>query len=337
MERYARVIEAVTGQPWAVSAAMAGVITEILSRRLAGERLSREEIEARTEAAQPAPVRKVRADNLAIVPIHGFITYRASLFSDVSGMTSLDRVGAQLAEALDDTTVDTIVLHIDSPGGTTGGVQELADAVLAARDRKRVVAIADTLAASAAYWIASQATELSVTPSGEVGSIGVYTIHRDVSRSLQNQGITTSLIAAGAHKTDGNPFEPLSSDARAHLQDRVDEMYRGFVGAVARGRGATTDHVEAAYGQGRTLLASRALAAGMVDRVETFEALVDRHRRSDTPPRSARRRRPPPETAAVSPAAANRRLTQARLRAGLVMSALPPARGATAQKETGHA
>lgn len=311
---YERVASYVLGTPWAVTLEMLGVMADLLALRMAGERLSRQEIEARIGAPQPSIARNVRAGNVAIIPIYGAITQRASLFSDVSGMTSLDRVASELSEALADAAVDTIALHINSPGGSTDGVAEMAAKIRAAREQKRIVAVADAKAASAAYWIGSQATEFMATPSGEVGSIGVYMMHRDLSGALEKEGVTVTMISDGPFKTEGNPFGPLSEEAQAAMQERVSDMYGMFVADVAAGRGVSIDAVRNGFGQGRIVNAPRAVNAGMIDAVEPFDAVLARLRKEDKPPSTPPRRRSP----------ASRALTRkARQSAGLLLSSLP--------------
>jgi len=154
---------------------------------------------------------------------------------------------------------------------------ELAAEVRAARGNgKPIVAVADTLAASAGYWLASQADEVVVTPSGSVGSIGVYAIHQEASRMLDAEGITTTIISAGPHKSEGNEFEPLTDEARDDIQSRVDTSYAQFLADVAAGRRVPVESVERDYGGGRVFPARKAYEAGMVDRVETLAQVVQR-------------------------------------------------------------
>jgi len=169
-----------------------------------------------------------------------------------------------------------VVLDVDSPGGAVNGVEELADEMLRARGQKPVVAVANTLAASAAYWIATAADEVVVTPSGEVGSIGVFAVHEDFSAALEAAGIRVSLVSAGKYKMEGNPYEPLGDEGRAALQERVDDYYGMFVGAVARGRGVAAKDVREGFGQGRLVGARQAVELGMADRVATLDETLDR-------------------------------------------------------------
>ena len=190
-------------------------------------------------------------------------------------------------EALADETVSQILLDIDSPGGSVYGVGELAAEIYAARSAKPIVAVSNSLAASAAYWIGSAASEFYVTPGGEVGSIGVWQAHEDWSKALDEAGVKTTLISAGKFKVEGNPYEPLSQEARDFMQLRTDEYYSAFTKAVAKGRGVGIDAVRSGMGQGRVLGADAALAENMVDGIATFDEVVKKMQRAAKPARSA--------------------------------------------------
>ncbi len=173
--------------------------------------------------------------------------------------------------------VGTILLDIDSPGGVVTGVMEAADSIWAARQRgTRVVALVNPLAASAAYWIASQADEIVAVPSAEVGSIGVFTLHAECAAMLEDAGIKATFIFAGDHKVEGNPLEPLSAETREFIQSQVDFTYKNFVKAVARGRGITTTKVNRDFGQGRTFFATDALRMGLIDKIQSIDSTFTR-------------------------------------------------------------
>lgn len=214
--------------------------------------------------------------SVAVLPLTGIITQRSGggLMEMLFGGTKTDTFGKDFDHLMTASNVGAIVLDIDSPGGIVFGVQELADKILAARGTKPVIAVANSYAASAAYCIGSAASQFIVTPSGQVGSIGVYIAHTDVSEADAKAGIKTTLISAGKHKTEGNPFEPLTDEARADMQAEVDGYYDSFVGSVAKGRGVTAGKVKRDFGQGRTVMASEAVEAGMVDRVATLDEVV---------------------------------------------------------------
>lgn len=212
-----------------------------------------------------------REGSTAVIPIRGVITRRPTLMSLFFGLRggSVQEISDQLRAALTDRSVGSIVLNIDSPGGSVDGIPELADEIYAARKQKPITALVDTTAASAAYWLASQASRIVVTPSGAVGSIGVYGLHIDQSRALDAAGITPTLIIStgSPHKVEENPLQPLSDDARASIQTRVDTFYGMFARDVARGRGVPVEQVRSNFGQGRMVLAADAVKHGMADAI----------------------------------------------------------------------
>jgi signal peptide peptidase SppA len=181
-----------------------------------------------------------------------------------------------LRQAVADDAVSQILLDIDSPGGSVYGVSELGDAILSARAQKPVVAIANSLAASAAYWIGSQAGEFYVTSGGEVGSIGVWQAHQDYSKAMDEAGVKTTLISAGKFKVEGNPYAPLDEEAQGFMQSRVDDYYAAFTKAVAKGRGVPIIEVRDGMGQGRVLGADAALAQNMVDGIASFDQVLSK-------------------------------------------------------------
>lgn len=206
-----------------------------------------------------------------LMPMTGLL---AMFFGDLNPLDDFKR---GMREAMADDEVGAIVVDVDSPGGVVDGIPEAAKFLRDMRGKgKPIVAVANTLAASAAYWIASQADEMVVSPSGAVGSIGVYATHRDFSGQLKMLGVDMTLISAGKFKTEGNPYEPLSDEAREHIQEDVDDFYGMFVADVAKGRGVKVADVKGGYGEGRVLGAKRALAANLVDRVETIDETVGR-------------------------------------------------------------
>lgn len=204
------------------------------------------------------------AKTVAVISMRGIALYATEMqplcFSTL-------RLAQTLRAAAADSTISAILLDIDSPGGSVTGTKEAGDAVWAARQKKPVIAYVNPLAASAAYWIASQANKIVGTTSGDVGSIGVYMMHVDLSGMMAQNGVRPTLIYAGQHKVDGNPYEPLKSDARDWSQRECNEIYRQFNHAVARGRGVSAEHVAQHFGQGRTFMAPEAKALGLIDTI----------------------------------------------------------------------
>jgi signal peptide peptidase SppA len=270
---YAHVLQAVTEQPWAIRPAMLEVIVDLVHLRVAGGHLTEEEISARVGAA-PASRPQQSVGAIAVIPIYGVIVPKAGMMSDMSGGTSLVTFLQQFRSAMASDRVRGILLDVDSPGGRVDLLPETAAEIRAAREVKPIYAIANTQAASGGYWLAAQATELIVTPSGQVGSIGVRAAHEDLSKADEMAGVKTTLISAGKYKTELSDTQPLSDEARAAVQRTVDAFYDMFVNDVARGRGVSAMRVHETFGEGRMVLAADALQAGMVDRVETFDDVV---------------------------------------------------------------
>ena len=251
--------------------------SEDVMQRIAADRSARE---ARRQSNQ---VNGGGAGNgIAVLPLYGMLTQRGNMVDDVSGpgSVSTQQFAASLRQALTDESVSQILIDIDSPGGSVYGVAELADELISARAQKPVIAIANSLAASAAYWIGACASEFYVTPGGEVGSIGVWQAHQDYSKAMDEAGVKTTLISAGKFKVEGNPYTPLDEDAQAFMQSRVDDYYAAFTKAVAKGRGVSIAQVRDGMGQGRVLGAEAALASNMVDGIASLDDVVRKMRRN---------------------------------------------------------
>ena len=206
----------------------------------------------------------------------GLILQREPAWADEYGvpMTGTDVLVGQLRAAVADRSIRAIVLDIESPGGLIYGVPEAAEEIRELREQKKITAVANSYAASAAYWLAAQASEVVVTPSGEVGSVGVFAVHQDWSEFYAKLGIKPTQIFAGKYKTEFSGLAPLSDEARDELQRRVDETYENFIKAVAAGRGVSAAAARDGFGQGRMVRAKAAVAAGMADRVATLQSVV---------------------------------------------------------------
>ncbi len=262
------VMQEVARDPWAILPGKLEAILDVVRIHAAGGSLPKYE----SAVARGPQV----AGGVAVVPVYGIISQRMNLMTAMSGGTSTDLLAAHLDQLVADPQVKGIVLDVDSPGGSVYGVQELGERILAARGVKRIVAVANAQAASAAYWLASAAEEVFVTPSGEVGSVGVISAHVDSSQAQEAEGMKWTLVTAGKYKAELSDLVPLASEARDYMQSRVDDYYRAFVGAVAKGRGTTPEAVRDGFGEGRMVGAKEAVRLGMADRVGTLADAVQR-------------------------------------------------------------
>jgi signal peptide peptidase SppA len=288
---YARILSEFYGHAWAVPEDQLLRMHQLLSAQNSGVKWSDPEIMDRiTEAnvksgyiarqhfaASPLRSQNSGGGKVMVIPIVGVISHRASMLSDVSGPgagTSTQKLQEKFRLAIDDPDCKAIVLDVDSPGGSVEGVMELASEIYAARRQKPITAVCNSMACSAAYWLASAAGEVVCTPSGQCGSIGVYMLHQDESEALKKDGIKITVIKAGKYKTEGNPSEPLSQEAYDAFLEKVNDYYGMFVKAVSQHRGTSQTAVREGYGQGRSLLAGDAVRQGLADRVGTLDDIL---------------------------------------------------------------
>lgn len=279
--RLLRLVSAFSASAWALEISTLEKLAEIIDRSVAGEKLSDIEIQAAIGAKSEQQAYSSAGDkqNVAVIPVWGVIAHRANMVRDVSGpgTTSTEILGQAIRSAAADPAIRSIVLDVNSPGGSIFGVQEIADTIFQARASKPIAAVANAVALSAAYWISASAHEVFVTPSGEVGSIGVFGVHTSTSKADEAAGKVTTVISAGKYKAEG--MGPLTDDAKAAMQSKVDAYYTQFVKAVAKHRGVSVDAVRNGYGEGRSLVAEAALAAGMVDGIATLNEVISKYAR----------------------------------------------------------
>ncbi len=279
---YPRISQAFFGSAWALMPEKYQEIAAFIRAKRDGIETPFERLATAHAGAVVDPQAKQRGNysqivgKVGVLDLFGVLSQRMDMMTQISGGTSTQRFGQEFDSLMADKMVRSILLVIDSPGGSVFGTQELAQKIFDARGQKKVVAVADALAASAAYWIGCQAAEFYVTPSGQVGSIGVVASHQDTSKADEAAGIKETLIHAGKYKTEGSPTQPLSAEGAETIQTMVNGYYASFVKAVSRGRGVSEAAVEKSYGQGRMKAAADARAVGMVDGIATVETVLAR-------------------------------------------------------------
>lgn len=240
-------------------------------------------------SARPTKLPAVKG-NVAIIPIHGAISHRPSIWQEVFGGSSTMMIQAGYARAVNDERIGAIVFDVDSPGGTVAGIREAAAIIREGSAIKETFAVANSDCCSAAYWLASQVGpgHMIAAPGADVGSIGVFTVHEDVSEMLEDAGVKVSVIAVPEHKAEFSPYAPLTDEAMAHMMQQITDTYESFVADVAHGRGVSAAKVKADFGKGRVFHASTAKDLGMVDRVATLAEVVgELTRKSNSSPVNA--------------------------------------------------
>ncbi len=273
---YEHILARVYNQPHLIRPEKLEAIRRVVTARALGIHMDASAIAA-ARADRQAQQKDVRMERtVAVLPIMGTLAFRVDMLEDASGGTSTEQIGRQFDTLLKDDSVGCILLNVHSPGGEGFGITELANKIFQARGVKPVYSICNAEMASAALWLGLAAQEVSITPSGWIGSLGVYLCHTDVSKQNEELGQQVTYISAGKYKTEMAAEAPLSDEARAYYQGLVDEIYGGFVADLARFRGTTQTNVRDNYGQGRMMKASAALKCGMVDRIETFDDCIAR-------------------------------------------------------------
>jgi signal peptide peptidase SppA len=261
--------------PWAIDPPKLFQLQEIYATHLRGEKIDIEAVEksiGRPLNNQPKGYEVV--DGVAVLPMEGVIARKMNLVSQISGGTSSQFIIRDIAAANADPQVHSIILAIDSPGGTVDGTQSMADAI--AGSKKPICSLASGQMCSAAYWAGSAASGgVFITESTTlVGSIGVVATHTDISTAQERSGIKTTEITAGKYKRIASQYSPLTKDGAKSIQEQVDYTYSLFVEAVAGYRGVSVDQVLSDMADGKVFIGQQAIDAGLVDGVSTLSELV---------------------------------------------------------------
>lgn len=263
----------IIGQPLLVepgyARAMIGAVADridIDALNADGTRLDRAALKAAAQAQRPRGAsRKIHEQygNVAVIRVAGTLVHKFGYLEPVSGMTGYDAIQLKLETALADESVKGVLFDIDSPGGQVSGAFDLADMIAAAN--KPTWAVIDETAASAAYALAAATDRVVLPRTARLGSIGVVLLHEDKSKQLEQQGRAITLITAGAHKADGNPFQPLPDSVRTDLQNEINLTYDLFVSSVARYRGLSEQAVRDT--EAGLFTGQHAVDAGLADEV----------------------------------------------------------------------
>lgn len=207
---------------------------------------------------------------VAVLRLKGYLSKRGWWWCD----TSFDRFSDLVRFAVDDYAVDTILIDCDSPGGGIYGCPDCADVVYAATKKKRVISVVNDLCASACLWVGSAASEIVITQSGDIGSLGVYQMRFDATEALAKEGYKVEIIRAGEQKAWGSPYLPMSDDERKVAQAEVDAIYQKFIDAVARNRGVDAGRVRSDWADARIFTGQDAVDVGLADRVASFDQVL---------------------------------------------------------------
>jgi signal peptide peptidase SppA len=214
--------------------------------------------------------------NIAIVPVRGFISNHASIWSMMGLESSSEVIAAQVQQAMDDPSVGAVILDIDSPGGTVYGLSSASEKIFSFRGKKPLTAIANGLMASAAYFLGSAADEVVADNDAEVGSIGSVMVHIDYTDYLQKEGIKATVIRSDEKKFKGSPYEPLDDETKSEFQAVVNRYADMFIAKVALYRDVKESEVRAKFGNGGVLSPLEAKNVGMIDKIGSMDGVISR-------------------------------------------------------------
>lgn len=235
--------------------------------------------------ARETPVR----DGVARLDVRGPISRYANLMHDVCAATSVQRLSADLAAAVENPKVKAVVLSFDTPGGQANGIGELAGQIRAAGKVKPVVAYVANMACSAGYWLAASCPGGIVThPGASEGSIGAI-LQVDTTKPKDQLQFVSS-------QSPNKRSDPNTKDGAADIQRWVDALAAVFIADVAACRGMTPEEVQSDFGRGGVMLGAAAVECGMADALGDFESLQANLSagRPAFPPHGLRRRKHQP-------------------------------------------
>jgi signal peptide peptidase SppA len=273
--KYLHVIQACAAEPWAMHSAKLRAVVDVLAFQAYGGKLDDTEIEARVSDRRANDVTRAPGA-VAILPIYGILSQRQNMMQATSGGTSVEIAQQAFRTLMADDQVKATVMNFDSPGGMSNGIEEFSQEIFNARGIKPIVAQVDSTAASAALWLASACDEIVCTPGGSVGSVGVFAVHEEMSKALESEGITRTLISSGGIKGTINDFMPLSEEAKAEIASRVAYVDGLFVKALARNRGVAQSAVPDQFGRGEMFSPKAALDRGLIDRIAPLSETLAR-------------------------------------------------------------
>ena len=264
-----RLAAEVFNKPLMIHPAKLAVIMGVIGDRMGLETVDIPEAEFQSEKRATATFPK----KISVIPISGSLVHKTHGLDAMSGLQSYNDIRQSFHAALASNS-DAILFDIDSPGGDSNGVLDLADEIYRSRGAKPIYAAANESAYSAAYAIASAADKIFLSRTAGVGSVGVIGVHRDQSEADAKAGLKYTTMFKGARKADFNPHEPLSPEAKAIFDGIISDHYDDFVELVARNRGLKTRQVKAT--EAGFFIGEKAIQQGLADEVVSFSEVPAR-------------------------------------------------------------
>lgn len=276
-----KALDFVLREPWAMTSDALQTVYAIARRAHAADWdlvAARKEAEA-VQAKLGKPIdnthRASERDGVGVIPVRGPIARYASIFSEVSGATSVQKLATDLRACVENPRLKAVLLDIDSPGGQANGIAELAGHIREASKVKPVCAYVSGMGCSAAYWLASAAKHVVVSPTAVCGSVGVI-----MSVDTNEDDDEMRFVSSQSPKKDASPT---TQEGREEIQALVDSLAEVFIGDVARNRGMKPEEVISRFGEGGVKVGEACVKAGMADAVGSFEACLTSLSRGESP------------------------------------------------------
>jgi signal peptide peptidase SppA len=225
-----------------------------------------------------------RADNVAVVPVHGALSRSPNHLARMLGMaTSTVRLEETFRELKADASVDKVVLDVDSPGGKPTGIPEATDALRDLASEKEVASVATGQMASAAYWLGSAANRIYATEAAHVGSIGVRAVLINQAGRLEEEGFEVKVIRTSEMKARPNAVEQFTEKGVSVIEERAERLHSKFVSALSENLDISEETVEEDFADGRVHLGEQAAEIGLVDEVASLHDVIEAARLSEDP------------------------------------------------------
>lgn len=206
-------------------------------------------------------------NGVAVIGIEGTLVHKGGYVGMSSGQTSYQGLQTQVVRAARNPQIRGVVFEVDSFGGEVAGAFETAKMIAELSAVKPTIAILTDHALSAGYLLASAARQIIVPEHGRVGSIGVITFHADWSAALEKEGVKVTILSSGAHKADGNPYEPLPDDVATRIRADLIAMRETFAETVGRHRGKRLTKEQAMATEAADFRGTEAVKLGLADAV----------------------------------------------------------------------
>ncbi len=280
MQKLSQLVEYISSRYWAMDHTILARFCRLIEDHTADKRNIAAAESFREKNQKKEKLYHVTDDGAAVIPVSGVIAKYARMVNGSSQPqgTSVERLKQQLDEAIADRSVESVLLLIESPGGSINGVADFARQVYDASFVKPVTAYIDDLGASAAYWIASQANEIYANVTASIGSIGVYALLTDSSEYARRQGLKFHILRSGQHKGVGAPGIEITNKNIQTLQQQIEVIFEIFLGDIIRGRQGKGLYLEKLreLADGRSYIAADALKEKLIDGISTLPLAIEK-------------------------------------------------------------